>query len=549
MRTGTARRGPGPATGPALSTGAPDGAEPRAPLDGPDAGAGAAPPTGTSVSARAGAIVVVVAFALSRLAVAAAGVRFDTGPLASGFQVLELSELRDDLLGSLAHLHSQPPLFNLFLGLVLRVPQSWEEPLLRLVYLAAGLATALAVFTVLVRFGVRSSVAVVLTLILALSPATILFENWSHYDHLVVLLLCLSVLALARYEDGRRVRHVALFLGLLAVLVLTRSTFQLVWFLAWAVALVLLRRRGEGRADWKRVAVAAGVPALAIIAVYANTLRVADSFTSSTSLGVSLAKITTFQLPEDARREMVERGELSPLALIPPFTPVPGYEEVLPPPPPTGVPVLDDEVKNFPDGSTWINFNNLVYADVSRAYLDDALRTLRARPDAYLRGVAAGTEMFFRAPSDFFALRDNRARLGSFDDWYNRLVQGVVASGEPVSVFPDVGRQYRQGPARTAWLGVVVYAVALVGGAVALWAGRRQRGGPGLLVLGFLWSTVAYVLVVSNLLEVGENERFRLYTDPLVLLLLAALALRWTGRRRATPAPTTSAPSPLRRAT
>jgi hypothetical protein len=477
-----------------------------------------------------GAVVIVVAFVLSRLAAAAAGVRFDTGPLSAGFQVLELSELRHDLFGSLAHLHNQPPLFNLFIGLVLRVPDGWEASVFRTLYLATGLALALSVYTVLLRLGLRTWVSVVLTLVFALSPAAILFENWSHYDYLVTLLLCLSVLALQRYEDGLRLRHLVVFVGLLAILVLSRSTFQLIWFVAWAMVMVLHQRK---RADWKRAAVVAGVPLLVIVAVYANTLRISGSFASSTSLGVSLAKITIFQLPEAERASMVERGELSPLALIPPFTAVPGYEGVVPAPPETGVPVLDDEVKTFANGSTWINYNNLLYAKVSQAYLDDVKRTLRARPDAYARGVASGSEMFFRPPSDFFALRDNRIQLGAYNDWYNRIVQGVVASGDPVSVFPEVTRQYRQGPARTAWLSVLLYAVALVGGAVELWFGRRRRrSGPGLLVLAFLWSTVVYVIVVSNLLEVGENERFRLYTDPLVLLLLATVAVAWRCRRR-----------------
>lgn len=474
-------------------------------------------------------MLVVVAFVLSRLAAAAAGVRFDVGPLSAGFQVLELSELRHDLFGSLAHLHSQPPLFNLLIGLVLRVPQPWEEPLLRLIYLAFGLALALTIFTVLARFGVRRSVALVLTLLLTLSPASILFENWSNYDYPVTLLLCLAVLALQRYEDGHRLRHAALFLGVLGVVVLTRSTFQLVWFLAWAAVLVVHRRR----ADWRRVAVVAAVPLLAIVAVYANTLRVAGTFTSSTSLGVSLSKITTFQLPEAERRAMVDQGALSPLALIHPFAPVPVYAPVLGAPPVTGEPVLDDEVKNFPDGSRWINFNNLLYARVSDAYLDDAVRTLRARPDAYARGVATATEMFFRSPSDFFALAGNRVRLGAYNGLYNEVVYGVVASGDPVTGFPDAALRYRQGPPRTAWLSVVLYAVALVGGAAELWLGRRRRGYPSTwLLVAFLWSNVAYVILVSNLIEVGENDRFRLYTDPLVVLLVAALAVTWMGRRR-----------------
>lgn len=474
----------------------------------------------------------VVAFLASRLAAAAAGVRFDAGPLRAGFQVLELSELRNDLAGSLAHLHSQPPLFNLFIGLVLRAPQAWEEPILRVIYLAIGLALALTIYTILIRLGVRSAVAVALTLVVVVSPASILFENWSHYDYLVTFVLCLSALALQRYEHGHRRRHVVLFLGLLGVLVLTRSTFQLLWYLAWVGVLFVHRRK----ADWQPVAIAAAVPLVAIVAVYANTLRVAGTFTSSTSLGVSLAKITTFQLPESERLEMVASGELSPLAMIPPFTPVSGYSEVLPPAPVTGVPVLDDEMKTFVDGVSWINFNHLLYAEVSDAYLGDALRTLRTRPDAYLQGVGTAVEIFFRPPSDFFALSRNRTELAGYNPLYNRLVQGVVASGEPEPGFPDVGRQYRRGAPRTAWVWVALYAFAFVGGAAELWFGRRRRrSGPPLLLLVFLWSSVVYLVAVGNLVEVGENDRFRLYSDPLVILLAAALAVAWVRRRRGAP--------------
>ncbi len=482
-----------------------------------------------SRSSRWGALAVVAGFVLSRLAAASAGVRFDAGPLRSGFQILELSELRDDLVGSLANLHSQPPLFNLFVGLVLRAPQAWEEPVLRVVYLAIGLALALTVYAVLARLGVRPVPAAALALLVALSPASILFENWAHYDYPVTLLLCLSVLALQRYEDGHRLRRAVVFLGLLGALVLTRSTFQLLWYLAWVGVLLVHRRH----ADWKRVGAVALVPLVAIVAVYANVLRVAGTFTSSTSLGVSLAKITTFQLPEDERRAMVASDELSPLALVPPFTPVPGYAELLPAPPVTGVPVLDDEVKTFDDGTTWINFNNLLYADVSDAYLADGLRTVRARPGAYVRGIALAVETFFRPPSDFFALSGNRAELAGFNTLYNRVVQGVVTSAEPEPGFPDVARQYRRGPARTAWVWVGLYAFAIIGGAAELWFGRRRGpSGPPLLLLAFLWSNVVYLVAVSNLVEVGENDRFRLYSDPLVVLLLGALAVAWRQRHR-----------------
>lgn len=337
----------------------------------------------------------VAVFALSRVAAAAAGVRFDAGPLRAGFQVLEISQLRDDLVGSLANLHLNRRCSTCSSAWCCARPEALEEPVLRIVYLAMGVALSLAMYTVLVRLGVRSAVAAVLALVVALSPASVLFENWAHYDYPVTLLVCLSVLALQRYEHRHRQRDLVMFLGLLGVLVLTRSTFQLVWYLGWVAVLVIHRRR----ADWKRVAAVAAVPLMAIVAVYANIWRIAGTFTSSTSLGVSLAKITTFQLPESERSALVARGELSPLALVPPFTPVPGYASLVPAPPPAGEPVLDDEVKTFDDGTTWINFNNLAYVEVSDAYLADAVRTVRLRPGAYFQGVATAMETFSGRPA------------------------------------------------------------------------------------------------------------------------------------------------------
>jgi len=38
--------------------------------------------------------------------------------------------------------------------------------------------------------------------------------------------------------------------------------------------------------------------------------------------------------------------------------------------------------------------------------------------------------------------------------------------------------------------------------------------------------------LVANALEVGENNRFRFVTDPLVFVFLAALAVGWLARRR-----------------
>ena len=63
------------------------------------------------------------------------------------------------------------------------------------------------------------------------------------------------------------------------------------------------------------------------------------------------------------------------------------------------------------------------------------------------------------------------------------------------------------------------------------WAGRgldrTQR-----LVVAFMCFNIAFVALVGNLLELGENNRFRFETDPLSLCLLGLVIEGGMTRRR-----------------
>ena len=59
-------------------------------------------------------------FGLSRVIFFFCGVRYNANLLFQGWQFLDVELLKHRLLESLYYQHSQPPLFNLFLGLVLK---------------------------------------------------------------------------------------------------------------------------------------------------------------------------------------------------------------------------------------------------------------------------------------------------------------------------------------------------------------------------------------------------------------------------------------------
>ncbi len=487
---------------------------------------------------RLGAVVVAAVFVASRLALAQAGMTFDTRPIHDSFALADPALLRDELFATLANLHVQPPLFNLVVGLGLRLGPGADRLVFHLAFLVLGLVLALGVYSALVRVGAGVTSATIATVALVLSPSVFLYEHWFHYDYPVAVLLCVALVVLQRYAEHRRPLDAGLFLALLAAVALTRSMFHLGWLVAWAVVLVVGTRRDPAVARW-RVAAAAVVAVTAVAGTYVNTLRVSGQFTSSTTLGISLAKITTFQLDEEARRQLVAEGELSPLALVPPASPLPLYGDLVRPHPPSGLAVLDEPAKGGAEAAEPFqsNFNNLDYVELSDRYLADAVTTVQRHPEAYLRGVVTAVATFFQPPSGFFGVVDNRRTVAAVDRAYNVALLDLSApGGQPVAQAPAAANRFAPPPVGPAWLVVVAYALALVGGGV--WSAALVRRRQPVLVVAFLWSTIAYVFAVGNLLEVGENNRFRLYSDPLLLVLVVAGLLAWRRRRSPGPAST-----------
>src|SRR5438477_6896176 len=89
-------------------------------------------------------LAVIVAFAISRVIYFWLGVRFDMTPLASFDQILDPLLLRERLAESLWYLHSQPPAFNLYLGLVLKSCAGFEATAFHVAAMLIGLLAAIA---------------------------------------------------------------------------------------------------------------------------------------------------------------------------------------------------------------------------------------------------------------------------------------------------------------------------------------------------------------------------------------------------------------------
>ena len=265
-------------------------------------------------------------FGVSRALYAIAGVRFETtASLETFMHFIDVRLLRHDMWNSVWHFHAQPPLFNVFLGVVLHLPGGkgfWFE----IVYLSMGAAVTVTMFllTLGTRCSLRAGVRGYSGVCRAAGHGAVRELPSLHISGGAAAVgeRPLSV----RYLRSRRPLFGFLFFGTLAVLVLTRSTFHLVWLIAVAAAVLILRAHGV-------VALPLLLMPLVVVSFWYTKNWVQFGTTSSSSwAGMNLAKVTLQEAADDEVDQMVRRGELSPQALIPPFSPPEAYQPLPSPP-------------------------------------------------------------------------------------------------------------------------------------------------------------------------------------------------------------------------
>lgn len=479
---------------------------------------------------------VAVAYVISRIGFFFMGLHFDAWHDLNPMQFVFPEYLKNDLWRSLLYLQSQPPLYNLFLGVVMKVFQNTDTTVFAALYHLFGFTITMCMYMVMRMLKISKPVASILTLFLALAPETVLFENILLYTYPVTMMLIAAALCLHIFvQKGNKTACVAFF-SLLAAIILSRSLFHLVWFVFFFTVIVITVKQKR-----RMILAAAGVPLLLILLVYGKNYYLFGQFSTSSWLGASFAKVTTFRLSEEERLKLAERGEISELAFIPAIqglwvyrdkAHVPGFEK-------TGIPIVD--IEYYP--SVGNNYNNPSINSISNQYMKDALVVLRRHPGAYLDGLKMSFAICFFPAADWFIARDtaNYQTLKPLSIFYHKLLFGRLLVSEPTELkgIVDYGHHVEKKSSIGLFL-VAGYAIAIIFGLYSTVRAMLKRNGnlADTLTIAYLTFTTLYVLIIGNFFEVLENMRFRYLTEPLVVVLLA-LAVRemvTLFRRKDTPA-------------
>jgi hypothetical protein len=246
-------------------------------------------------------------------------------------------------------------------------------------------------------------------------------------------------------------------------------------------------------------------------------------------MGMNMAKVALDRMDPARRDALIESGVLSPLARIRPFAPLDQY-----PPDLTDVAVPDVPVlREVHKPSGWANYNHYAYIGIAKQFARDSLAAMRAAPDEALHEMTLGLKVFVLPSTDYWFLEPNRSRIPALDHAFDVFFQGTItgcAAARPLRARVDgedyFAADYLACNRSDLWIGYIAIGLAGSLAAAVLWLRRRGASGPWnpawaatLVYMGF---TIAFVSVVGNAFELGENNRFRYEIDPLIWTLAIA---------------------------
>lgn len=462
------------------------------------------------------------------------------------WQFLAFPALREHLGASLLYLQQSPPLPNLLLGVLLRFfepPYGLTYALLALQALIAVSAAGLFFHLLREQLG-RPRLAFFFALLFLLGPDLVFLEynsfGQSFYENLTQLLLLGLAAAFGRALRSPSLGHTA-FLGLLAgLLPLTRATFSfLPPVLALLVLLLPLRPRGRHFAAFS--ALALGLPGLWAakqFAVYGEPRWATSSWAGANAVQglVKAGFEKPFREYLDAHHQrypdwfnqlVTTRGLVDWR-----WEPRPGDL-------PAAILERDRVIQERLEGTNRKE-NSLAQAALFDVYAKAWKDFLLANPKIAARKLYLSTRVFF-FPIRYHAAPFLRCewKIDPFrPPWkiWGMLLRGELP--EPAYLATGTWPESRPGRVVATW---TLDRVAIVWQTLLLWSlplllpwglwrlGKRLRHGEALASADWVWLAalllVAYAAFLANLVEFGENQRFRLAVEPLLWLLVLGAAL------------------------
>ncbi|MEY2401306.1 MAG: hypothetical protein QOJ08_1417 [Ilumatobacteraceae bacterium] len=473
------------------------------------------------------AIIAAGAWTAIYLLLCATGQRFSTQYLDIAWQLIPRDTLRADPLGSVWHLHIQPPLWNLLVGAVLAWSPLPDAISLQLVQFAFGVLSVAMLASVLARLFARPVLGAVLATLAMLDPQVFASAFTPTYELPTTCgLIAVLWLVVARPRSPRFTLISLAAVG--SAIVMTRTVFHPVW-----LALLLISSWWVVRRSVDRRAVAATVliPALLIGGWMIKNEVMFNRPTLSSWFGMNLQRAVVPVATDEQLSGWAAAGDISEITAAFPsgFSSFSSYE------PYVGEcvtqrshPATSLVVRPGPEALP--NFNAECFLPIFDIAGDDAMWVITHHPSLYLEGrwwamrawVMEAPPPLLPTSSLYDALRPvyRIAQLGL------PLTLPSIRFGSEAFGAIDV-------PQHLSLLQALATLLVIGAGIRAAWRRLRRRvSSPWIEVEVVAALIVGWNLAVGVLFELGEQFRFRATTDPITMTLGIWLVWRWARQFR-----------------
>ncbi|MDP6545656.1 MAG: hypothetical protein QGH60_16860 [Phycisphaerae bacterium] len=433
------------------------------------------------------------------------------------WQALPLESLRGNLTESIWNLHSQPPMQNLYGGILAKFFYPHHLEWMHYINIAMGACIPAMAGVIAWRITRNKFGGLVTALVCALNPSLFLYEAYPLYTLPTAFLITASIFCLAMFCTDRRVGWLYALVVFANLLILTRSAYHLAILLVVVPFAVML-------AGARRLRVLAICLLISGVAIgwYSKNYVKFGFFGSSSWAGQGLWQITGKDYPLERKAELLDRGVIEqPAAEVHPFTAPSFYRQY-------GFDETSDiDVLNNDD------FNNINIIAISRAYQRSAFGVMRDDPKTYFKNVGRAYRAFCVPSSQYLQVSENAAKMSGHEWVSSRVLQGqwlceYLAEETDVTGGVDIFRSLLFFALPLMVLGYLFSAIWRCGISPAAW-GKMLSRDPTAAMAMFL---IAYSTAVCCMAELGENMRFKFLIESLLLPVGLGMVSRLFQRRR-----------------
>jgi len=418
-------------------------------------------------------------FIISRIVLYFIGLRFDASLLSWCWQCIDETLYKDHFFESLWYINGQPPLFNFFLGSVYKLANPWFNPIFEIILKSISLISALLVFKILVLIKLQVRYAFLAAILYLVLPFVIIYENWLFYNYPATAILLAIGYYFVKSINQLNTKNIVICLAWASFLCLYLSMYHIIWFLGIVSLLVLVHGFRPKILFYSLIFLSP------IVGWYGKNYVLYGQFAASTWMGMSLEK---FIWPH---RSAIGNVDI--------FGPIKKYKHLLkedyryP-----NVKVLHDDEK----ANGGRNLFHIQYLQVSASSMKDFKEFVSLFPMMYLEISSWGFFMFFNPASTYYFVTGHYNKIQLYAD---------IMNVDFMSAF--VSNQYKGSKKQS-----MVLIIPLLLTSFLLMARFRFNSRSFNILAGFILFNIIYLVTVSSLFELAENNRYRVMINPLIFI-------------------------------